>query len=375
MPKQRLCVAALFPCLVAAAFPATLYSQESPHQHADYIATIVHPTDQSHPSSEPTWRIDLSSPYFEHKDAAKLDCKVCHMESTDEQAAYAWAYTYAQEYLRDAPAPGQQIGRYVVANLVDDILRSHLKLGKRPVLTVLASHAVTREDEDTAVLQRGDLILASEELDLTDTVAFAEQCEKTDQEKIKLTILRAGERLKVSVPSPQLQSPKPPLQFGVQVEDASEVLRTQLGLFENEGIVVTEVVEGSAAEEAGIRVHDVLLRADSLRLSTLENLREAAQASRGNAVTLVLVRGGKEQPLRIQPKRAEAVSYSVPCPASAGNADLYWSHTYTPQQDSSTLLKHRYLNDLYGTVKAALESGGELQEDTSLDEPASKESP
>ena len=297
------------------------------------------------------------------------------MEPNGEQSTYAWAYAYAQDYAKDARAAGQQVGRYVIANLVDDILRSHLELGDQPALTVLAAHAATQKEEDSAVLQRGDLILASEDLALIDTVAFAEQCEKPDQETIKLTIIRAGERQKVSVPSPQLQRPKPPFQFGVQVEDASEVLRTQLGLFENEGIVVTEVVEGSAAEEAGILVHDILLRADSMRLSTLGDLRDAAQASRGNTVTLVLIRGGKERSLRIQPKRPEVISYSVTCPASAGDTDLIWSHTFAPQQDSSTLLRQQYLNDLYGTVKAALESGVKLPEDASLDQPATEESP
>ncbi|MEM8732997.1 MAG: PDZ domain-containing protein [Planctomycetota bacterium] len=372
MFKQRFRFAFLLSCFAAASIPGVLHSQESPHQNAEYIATI----SPSNGVGEPAWLIDLHSPHFQHADVAKLDCKVCHLEQPDsEQAAFAWAYAYAQEDLSNAPAPGQQVGRYVVANLVDDILRSHLQLGEQPVLTVLASHAVTEEEEVSAALQRGDLILASEELALTDTVAFADQCEKTGRTTIELTIIRAGERQKVSVPSIQLQSRKPPFQFGVQVEDASEVLRTQLGLYENEGIVVTDVVEGSAAEEAGVQVHDILLRADGTRLSTLGNLREAAQLSMGKSVTLVLIRGGKEKPLQVQPKRAEFAAVADPCPALTSAQFTPW-HAYQLEPTATASEFNRaYLNSLYGTVKAALKAPEENAQEISYGQPAPADKP
>jgi len=88
-------------------------------------------------------------------------------------------------------------------------------------------------------------------------------------------------------------------------EDVNTVLTSdrvaigfQLGTQEGEGVPVGEIVEGSFAESVGMEPGDFLLRVNGEETPDLDALNAAkAKLSRGDAVTVVVRRGGEEREL------------------------------------------------------------------------------
>jgi hypothetical protein len=93
--------------------------------------------------------------------------------------------------------------------------------------------------------------------------------------------------------------------IGVSLSEADDTLRAQLGLAAGEGLVVTELHEGTAAAEAGIGKHDVLVMLDGKRLATVDAINAQIQEIKDKPVELRLVRGGKELTLRITPRKSQ----------------------------------------------------------------------
>ncbi len=231
-----------------------------------------------------------------HKQFSTSQCRSCHTQTdgTANWSTLAW-YRASQH---NPHQHGLPVGAYVIRNLKDDVLRSHLRIADTPALVV-----TTIGDRGDVTLRRGDVIFDVAEHTIDDVIDFRKFVESGECASLRLKILRNGEKQEVEVVVEEFQKPLPPLLIGVQVEAPAETLRSQLKLYEDEGIVVTEVVEESPAAEAGIQVHDILLRAGEHRLSDLGDLRAAVQSSGGESMSFVLMRGGEEQSLQVTPRR------------------------------------------------------------------------
>ena len=77
----------------------------------------------------------------------------------------------------------------------------------------------------------------------------------------------------------------------MRVQNITPDLADQLGMDEGEGVVVTGVEPGSAAEEAGLRSGDVILEVDKREVSDVKELR--SQLSDAEKSTLLLIRRGE----------------------------------------------------------------------------------
>jgi hypothetical protein len=94
--------------------------------------------------------------------------------------------------------------------------------------------------------------------------------------------------------------------IGVECHDASPELRAQLGLKDDEGLVVVHVADESPASKAGLKQHDVIVAAGQggtpHRLGTVPDLIKVMDQSEGkNVVPLKIIRAGKEQVLDVAP--------------------------------------------------------------------------
>ncbi len=88
--------------------------------------------------------------------------------------------------------------------------------------------------------------------------------------------------------------------FGVQVEEVGEELRAHLELGKDVGLLVTDVVEGSPAERAGLRKNDVLLKIDGRDVRGEETLRAfMAKAKPGKTVEVVLLRKARKMTVKV----------------------------------------------------------------------------
>lgn len=91
---------------------------------------------------------------------------------------------------------------------------------------------------------------------------------------------------------------------GRGVEDP--VLRTQLQLAEDMGIVIEDIVPKSPAEKAGLRKHDIILRANDDVVDSMETLQQHVQTGQDKPLELQLLRLGKEITITVTPEQRPA---------------------------------------------------------------------
>lgn len=101
--------------------------------------------------------------------------------------------------------------------------------------------------------------------------------------------------------------------IGVNCEPVSEALRAQLQLDDKSGLIVVNVVDDSPAGKAGIQKHDILMNANDRELATNDDLVEAVQTAgqEDSNVSLILVRGGKEQDIDVTPTKRTGATISL----------------------------------------------------------------
>ena len=62
---------------------------------------------------------------------------------------------------------------------------------------------------------------------------------------------------------------------GLEVENISYIAARMLGINTNDGVLVTKVNSGSSAEEAGLRVGDVIVSMNGARIHSTRDVRQA----------------------------------------------------------------------------------------------------
>lgn len=86
--------------------------------------------------------------------------------------------------------------------------------------------------------------------------------------------------------------------LGVTYQEVGADQAKQEGLAAGEGALVSTVLEGSPAAEAGLREGDIILEVDGQRIAQTAMLRRLILAhAPGDAVPLLILRGGAEQSL------------------------------------------------------------------------------
>ena len=93
--------------------------------------------------------------------------------------------------------------------------------------------------------------------------------------------------------------------LGIDVAVPEAALRSQLGLAEGKGLVVTAVPEETIGKRAGLQVHDVVLQVYGHDVGDLKTLGEMLDAVDGQPVKVKILRGGKMIELDATPKKPE----------------------------------------------------------------------
>jgi membrane-associated protease RseP (regulator of RpoE activity) len=95
--------------------------------------------------------------------------------------------------------------------------------------------------------------------------------------------------------------------IGVTVVPVDTTLRAQLGLTDA-GLIVTNVDSNSAAAEAGVAQHDVILLLDGKPLPSPDELAKRVDVIGEKPAGLAVIRGGKKLTLQVTPKRIERLA-------------------------------------------------------------------
>jgi membrane-associated protease RseP (regulator of RpoE activity) len=101
------------------------------------------------------------------------------------------------------------------------------------------------------------------------------------------------------------------LSLGIQAENLSRQLGEFFGVKDGEGVLIRSVEKGSAAEKAGLKAGDVIVRADNEKLSDRTDLSRILRNHRdGGKLSLVIVREKHEQTVAVDlPQRSSRNSW------------------------------------------------------------------
>ncbi|HZW34560.1 MAG TPA: PDZ domain-containing protein [Isosphaeraceae bacterium] len=190
---------------------------------------------------------------------------------------------------------------------VTEPVRAHLKLPKDQglLVTSLESHSPAA----MAGIRRNDVLLKLGETPLGKVEDLEEALKAAGDKPVKLSLLRGGQPQQIPV-QPRVQVMLGPVQpeapefwIGVSVTPIEPALRAQLQLSPNEGLSVNDVVKESAAAQAGLKVHDILLRLGGKPLTDQAKMIEIVQANGGKPIPVELIRGGEHLTVNVTPQR------------------------------------------------------------------------
>jgi len=72
--------------------------------------------------------------------------------------------------------------------------------------------------------------------------------------------------------------------FGISVQEISKDIAKQLGIPQNSGVIVTDVEEGSPADDVGIQPHDIIAQVNKTKVTSIKQynaeMSKAAQKKR-----------------------------------------------------------------------------------------------
>ncbi len=104
--------------------------------------------------------------------------------------------------------------------------------------------------------------------------------------------------------------------LGVEAESIDGQLAQYFGV--KEGVLVRSVVKGSAAEKAGIRAGDVILKIEEMRVATPADISGRLRSLRGKSAPVVLIRDHKELTVTVSisgdPGGMQITPFQVPDP-------------------------------------------------------------
>ena len=115
--------------------------------------------------------------------------------------------------------------------------------------------------------------------------------------------------------------------LGVSIQEVTPKLATQFGVVEPKGVLISDIIEGSPAEQAGLRRGDIIVRFDERSIDDATQLKNMVAATEvGKRITVTLIRDEKTVVLEIsigeQPKAMARAQWIQPDSAAAAPARL-----------------------------------------------------
>ena len=153
----------------------------------------------------------------------------------------------------------------------------------------ISSHQ-SGDEVDLVVLRNGREKSLKVELGSTDEMA--EDIERTYQKAFEIEIPEAADAQTYSFSIPSFNRPR----MGVQIAELTEQLGDYFGVKGGKGALITDVVEESPAEKAGLKAGDVIVRIGDEKIDGTSDVYQALEdREKGDKVNVEVVRNqGKE---------------------------------------------------------------------------------
>jgi serine protease Do len=166
-------------------------------------------------------------------------------------------------------------------------------------------------------LRENDVLTTLADKPLATPADLVTQLKAAGEKVVPLQVLRSGKPVTIQV-KPEYhvtfgpaEASRSRYQLGVQVRPIDDTLRAQLGLTDRQGLLVTAVEPGSAAETAGIKKHDILMAVGDQSLKGTEDLINQIRKSSGKALSFKVLRGGKTIDVEVTPSAGKDAATDV----------------------------------------------------------------
>jgi serine protease Do len=214
---------------------------------------------------------------------------------------FAIPISMAKNILPDLKSKGKVTRGWMgisVQDVTDDIAKN-LKLSQRS--GALISEVFKGDPADQAGLRPGDVILEINEKSIKDTHQLLILIASFHiGDKVRVKVLRDGQEKTFHVtvaerrdrPEIARETGDGRTSFGMTVQDLTPQIARQLGIPQTKGVVVTDIEEGSPADEVGIQSRDIILQINKVNVGSLKDYqREIAKPAAKNSILLLIKRG------------------------------------------------------------------------------------
>jgi serine protease Do len=162
----------------------------------------------------------------------------------------------------------------------------------------LVSRVLPDGPADDAGLEHGDVIVEFDGKPVADWKDLPRIVADTPVgEKVSLRVVRKGKEKTLRVEIGELEEPElaeapnkaesEPAALGIRVQDLTDELAQQLGVDEENGVVVTQVEPGGPAAEAGLRRGDVIVEVDRTEVAGVGDLRKKLDEADDDVLMLI----------------------------------------------------------------------------------------
>lgn len=213
---------------------------------------------------------------------------------------FAIPINMAREILEDLKTSGR-VTRGWLGITVQDIteeISANLKLKNSQ--GALVSQVLEGEPGDKAGMKAGDIIIGIDGKPVTSTkdllkIVAALKVGK----KVQVRTLRDGREMMLSAVIGERKdareiAAKEPVhqQLGMTVQEVTPEIARNLGRKVQGGVIITRIRPGSAADDAGLKIQDIILQINRARIRTLKDYQNALSRGPENNTWLLLVQRG-----------------------------------------------------------------------------------
>ena len=185
-----------------------------------------------------------------------------------------------------------------VQEITEDLAKS-LKL--KDTKGALISDVFDGDPADKAGIKAGDIVVEINDKEIKDTRELLRIVASLPVgERVKVKVLRDGKEKNFQVviaerkEREELVSKEGQVKeyFGMMVQEITPEIAEHLDLVDTKGVIVSNVKEGSPADDAGVRAEDIILQVNKVTISSMKDyLRGISKKGAENSCLLLMKRG------------------------------------------------------------------------------------
>jgi len=182
---------------------------------------------------------------------------------------------------------------------ISEDIAENLKL--KDTKGALVGNVFEGEPADKAGMKTGDIIIEIAGKKIQDTHELMRiVAALTVGEKVKIKIVREGQEKTLQATVGERKEERELAVkgkigelYGMAVQEITPELARHLGLAEQAGVIITQIREGSPADDAGLKIQDIILQINKVRISSVKDFQNEIKKNNEGVTVLLLIKRGE----------------------------------------------------------------------------------